>query len=240
MQNHERELQDTKFRIHSLETEIYELRKQNHQLQLRPTTFSDQVSTNNYPYNNVHSAPTSYGPHGYESQPPIHKPPTSYAESYSNSSSYSLPHYQLSSVSPPPPPASTAFPSKNQSQSKSLSSMGIASNRHTESTAPVSSSSSSLLSVLSKKEGGYGESPSYSSSSNPNRRNASSTGGTPFATDLTSVSLMQGFDQLEKDLTHLMTEKATLQEESERYVIILSQLIYTHALLDYTSEASRH
>jgi regulator of replication initiation timing len=67
---------------------------------------------------------------------------------------------------------------------------------------------------------------SYTNSNSAiSRRNITSSGGVPFATDETSYRLMKEFDQMERDLTNLMTEKNTLQEESERSVLLVLFLI---------------
>lgn len=203
----DRELQEAKFCINSLEAEVYELRKLNHQLQMRATDYGTTLPPHEFRQFPSSTAVHSH-PIAYETPPP---PPnrSSINTAYSDSSytPYNQPTlYQNSGNSL----------SRNQNAPKSLSAMGITANRMAVETSAAPSSSSSLLSVLQSKKDSPGSHDFNYPPAGTNRRNVSSTGGTPFATDLTSVSLMQGFDQLERDLTNLMTEKATLQEESER------------------------
>jgi len=46
------------------------------------------------------------------------------------------------------------------------------------------------------------------------------TARSPFATEATSALINQRFDNLDRVLTTLMTEKTTLQDEAERYKYI--------------------
>jgi hypothetical protein len=232
-ENRDRELQDTKYRLQMIDNDFYELQRENNSLKSQIQSLQERMTSSslshqshfsshnnsNYHRQPVHDAPPSYSSHSnprheYNYSVPSHN---SAASSFANHNSYD------NNFSNPPP--------QSRSSAKSLSSaLGDASELRKsyhppDPVAPVNNrmapppggsnrgEGSSLLNVLQGRK----QADPYESAMN-NRRNNTSSGLTPFATDITNVAVMQGWEQLDRDLTQYMTEKHSLQDESEKYV----------------------
>lgn len=96
---------------------------------------------------------------------------------------------------------------------------------------PKSNESSSLGNLIQGKNK-YGDEPISASITGEGKRKSlgqvvgGNNASTPFATDRTASELMSNFDTMERDLTRLMTEKTSLSDESERYVLHICCCLY--------------
>lgn len=158
--------------------------------------------------------------------PPTMSGRSSSTESSSSSTSYeALRPPDFAFRSPPPPPQS-AYAHPN-SATTTASSISVA--YHADQPFGIDKSTS-LSSLIDSRRASVSRHPVSSSSSysdtaaaqyGMNAATAAATAvvrSSPFATEATSALINQRFDNLDRVLTTLMTEKTALQDEAERYV----------------------
>lgn len=144
-----------------------------------------------------------------------------------------MPTYSPAYV-PPPPPVRNNPPAQQYGGYQLAPSYNSNYNNSAPSLSALAASTGfNAASSYSAPYGGYPGSSS-SSSGNPNsahKRAASNpvvdstasapfgtAGKSPFANEVTSAQINHVFDDLDRRLTSMMTEKTTLQDESERYI----------------------
>jgi hypothetical protein len=227
-----------------LQKENHSLKNQLHSLQERAgqtSSFHNSSSHSHHhnpPPSSALATSTSY--RDYSSRPPVsssssssvsqypsyYEPPQQQQSSFPSSSSSQYKQNNSRAEYYPPLAVSQAPPHRPKSLSSTLADT-TPDNRKFHSPEILSNGgnrsneSSSLLNLLQGRNADRNSSHSAAYESPPsqmaiNRRNNSSMGLTPFATDITNVAMVQGWEQLEKDLTQLMTEKNSLRDEGEK------------------------
>jgi regulator of replication initiation timing len=209
------ELQQSRSQLQFFEHQLHDIQNENKQLKVKIQFLQDRFQSgsaisDHSQYDN-NSVPRSSSQLYLPSPPPtaLHQVKLSSFSTPFSSSSYSVYEDQ----------PQTTVTERKFPKSLSTTLNDTYDNRESNNVSHLRRNESSLANVID------GFNPSSNSAAS--RRNMSSSGGVPFATDDTSFRLMKEFDQMERALTSLITEKNTLQEESERSILFFLFLFFT-------------